>query len=122
MKIDSEKTLQKLKWTVGRKRQNLWCSPEILRKFKAACEVEGLDFSPVLQDLLEQLLAFKKKPTFSIEEDRKRKVASFYCSSEIKDSFSSKCKEWAAEPAEILEALMIEYKEQIEDKHGVELK
>ena len=73
MAISAEKTFQKLEWTIDRERKGLWCSESLLAHFKKACEYEGLDYSPVLQDLLKQVIQFKKKPSFIFQDFGKRK-------------------------------------------------
>ena len=122
MTISAKKTFKKLEWTIERERKGLWCSENLLTHFKKACEHEGLDYSPVLQDLLEQVNQFKKKPSFIFQDFGKRKRASHYCSGKIRSAFFEKCNMWRLGSSDVIEWAMNEYIEQIEDKHGVEIK
>ena len=121
MKINAEDTFKKLSWTLKRKRHGLWCSSDILARFKLACEYEELDFSPVLQDLMEQACKFATKPNVSFFSELKRKKNSFYCSVDVRSCFFEKCKEWRVEPTPMIEWLMTEYIKQIEVKHTVNI-
>jgi len=130
MIVNAEKTRESLKHlltSAEKVNAKFGVSRKRKQDFKKACEIEGFKkFSPVLEDLLEQIneCYFVREKVFKIEVEgfTDRAPSTSNCYGATWEIFNKGCKNAGHRIGNTIEFIMAQYIAQVEAKHGIKIK